>query len=233
MKHTFKKITAALAAAVMCALPSVNALSANANANANTNARYTYRKVFFAPYQKNIDHVVFGLACRSTNTDPPVADKIASGTLIRGSGGGPGCHSAGGTFYPYNSNMTGLMVSEHVLCNSPSDYHEVSSFAYAYDANGNSINNAVYSLSTFLVGDIDRNGTVDGFDRFLIKKKIKDQGYVLDSYTPYSSTSIYYNGTYYTEMNIWLDINDDGKIDLADYHMLEDYVNWDIPRFEK
>ena len=224
MKHTLKKITASIAAAVMCAIPTINALSANAYANEN--ARYTYRKVFYVPTAKNIHHTVFGLACRTTNTDAPVADAIAPGTLIPGSGGGPGCHNAGGSFYFNNPNMTGIVFSEHVYCNSPSDYKEVSWFAYSYKANGDAIEHGVYSFITFLVGDINWDGIIDGNDYAMLNDAVNVQH--ISSYTWNTNINVW--GTNYPAYKF--DIDDDGDLDSNDVTLLLNYIS-NIPGYTK
>ena len=229
MKHTFKKFTAALAAAVMCALPTVNALSANAYAN--DDARYTFRKTFAVSSPKNVKKLVFGVACSTSGTNGPWAEKIAQGNLERGAGGGVGVHNAGGTFYPTNYNMVGGMVSIHMVCNSPSDYHEISTTNYGYAPNGSLIPNAVTASPTFLVGDVNFDDQIDSDDFNFLYRGIHDK---------INSTHPKYKFSYFEVLNVAVgnsygnfsaytfDINDDGYLSQADLDMFLYYTSRNI-----
>ena len=220
MKHTLKKITASIAAAVMCAIPAANALSANAEASIT--ARFTYRKIYYVPNAKNIDHVVFGLACNSSHTSSPSSIPIAYGSLTPGYGGGPGFYNEGGTFVPTDPNVTGRIVSQSVHCDSAADYHERSSFAYAYKANGQAINNAVYSLPTFLVGDFDGDNDIDGDDYSIINHAVNVK-HISENYSVYTTTSFDLGGVYRTYKVYKFDVNNDGYVNNADVFLLDWY----------
>ncbi len=231
MNKTFKKITTSITAAVLCALPLVNSFTASAAANAN--ARYTYRKVFAVSSSKNIDRLVFGVACKTYGTDAPVADQIGSGSLTRAGGGSVGCHSAGGTFEPSNHNMVGGMVSVHMHCNSPSNYKEISVTNFAYDPNGKLINNAVSASPTFLVGDINLDKKIDAKDYDLLYAAVAKM----------TTKSYRYKFNYFEVMNVAVgdvsgnfsayefDINNDGYLSSADTALFQKYARGDIDRF--
>lgn len=234
MKKNVKAIVAALSAAVMCAVPAATSLTADATANAN--ARYTFRKNFAVSSAKNIDHLVFGVACRSANTDGPMASKIASGTLYSGGSGNPGVYNAGGTFYPSNRNMVGGMVSMAIVCNNPSDYKELSVTNYAYGPNGNLISNAVSAGPTFLVGDLNLDKKIDAKDYDILFAGVK-------KVAPYSWSKYQYS--YFGYMNVVVggvgrnysfysfDINDDGYLSQADLDMFQRYNSGNLTRFPK
>lgn len=234
MKKNVKAIIAALSAAVMCAVPAANGLTADAYAN--TNARFTYRKTFAVSSAKNIDHLVFGVACASSNTDAPWADKISSGTLYRGGGGNVGVHSAGGTFYPSNPNMVGGMVSVAMVCNSPSDYREISVTNYAYDKNNKLISDAVSASATILVGDINLDKKIDEKDYDILFAGVKkvapyDWSRYKFSYFGYMNVAVGGVGRNYSYSNF--DINDDGYLSKADLDMFQQYLSRNLTRFPK
>ncbi len=233
MKKTFKKIAASLTAAVLCALPLANTLTAGAVANAN--ARYTYRTVFATTSSKNIKYLVAGVACKSANTDAPVADKIASGTFTGSGGGAPGLYAGGVNFYPTNRNVVGGLLSFHTHCNSPSDYKEVSITNFAYDANGKAISNAVKTTPTFLVGDINFDKQINEADHQILYKAIQDK----------TKTTSRYKFNYSEVMNVAVgntagnysaysfDINNDGYISSDDNALFMKYLERKITRFEE
>ncbi|WP_019679113.1 hypothetical protein [Ruminococcus flavefaciens] len=234
MKNTLKKITASIAAAVLCAVPMASSISANAAANAN--ARFTYRKVFAVSESKNIDLLVFGVSCRTANTSAPSADKIASGSLTPGGGGNPGVYNGGGNFRPSNRNMVGGMVSVHMYCNSPSDYKELSTTNYAYDANGNLIADAVSAGPTFLVGDLNLDKKINSDDYQILYSGIRS---VTNNFTKS------YKFSYFGIMNVVVgnvgrnyspysfDINNDGYLSKADTDMFMKYLSNSNYRFAK
>lgn len=231
MKKTFRKITASITAALLCALPLANALTAGAVAKSD--ARYTYRKVFAVSSAKNIDRLVIGLSCKTTNTDAPTASQLASGILQNTGGGAPGVYAGGANFYPSNHNVVGGLVSFHTHCNSPSDYKEISVTNLAYDPNGKLITNAVSASPTFLVGDINLDKKVNEADYQILHAGI-------NKYAPNSSR---YKFSYFGYLNVSvgnvsknysgyaLDINNDGYLSKADDAMFIDYLEGDIKRF--
>ena len=233
MKNTIKKIVATISAAAMCAVPMSNALSANAYANAN--ARYTFRKTFAVSSPKNIKRLVFGVACSTSGTNGPVAHKIANGTLETGAGGGVGVHNAGGTFYPSNRNMVGGMVSVHMVCNSPSDYHEYSTTNYAYAPNGSLIPNAVSSSPTFLVGDIDLDNDIDEADYQIlfrgIYKKTVESGISAYKFSYFEVMNVAVGGSAGNYSAYSFDINNDGYLSNADLAMFSSYLDGTLTRF--
>lgn len=234
MKKNVKAIIAALSAAVMCAVPAANGLTADAYAN--TNARFTYRKTFAVSSAKNIDHLVFGVKCATAHTDGPKASKIASGTLTPGAGGNAGVHNAGGTFYPSNRNMVGGMVSVAMVCDSPYDYVEKGVTNYAYDKNNNLISDAVSASATILVGDINLDKKIDAKDYDILFAGVKkvapyDWSRYKFSYFGYMNVAVGGVGRNYSYSNF--DINDDGYLSKADLDMFQQYQSGTLTRFPK
>ena len=223
MKHTFKKITAALAAAVMCALPSVNALSANAYAG--DDAMYTFRKIYYSPYNSNIDHIVFSWNINSNGTSAPKTTKLASGNLVNGGGGAPNHHIAGGSFYPSNPSVTGRIFSQSFYSYDTS-VTEYGTSIYVYDRNGNLVNGGARTYDTILVGDMDRDKDVDAFDFSLINHIINVEGYRLNKIlSQYSAKNVYLNGRNYTVYSYQMDIDNDGDVDLNDFNQYVAHTN--------
>ena len=227
MKKAFRKITASIAAAVMFALPAANSLTTSATANAN--ARFTYRKVFAVSSTKNIDHLVFGVACRSAHTDAPTAHKIGKGTLSPGGSGAPGVYNGGGTFYPTNKKISGGIVSVHMYCDSASDYQEIRTTNYAYSPSGALMSNAVSACPTFLVGDLDLDGDLDNNDFQIlcrgVQQKTTDVGKTKYEFSYFEVMNVHVGNTYGNFSAYSFDINDDGVLSNADITMLNNYFS--------
>ncbi len=233
MKKTIRKITASITAAVLCALPLANTLSASAVANAN--ARYTYRTVFAVQSAKNIDLLVAGVACKSANTSAPAVNKLTSGTITGSGGGAPGLYAGGANFYPTNHNVTGALISFHTYCNSPSDYKEVSITNFAYAPNGNAISNAVKALPTFLVGDINADSKVNEADYQILYRAVEDNTVSTSRYKVnyFARTRVTLGGTTRSYNTYKLDINNDGYLSDADVEMFDNYLNGNLTKFAK
>lgn len=237
MSKVLRKITASIAAAVLCSLPVANSLTANATANSN--ARFTYRKNFAVSISQTqaIDHISVSLACRSANTSAPVVYKLNhTGTLYQGGSGAPGVYNGGGSFYPTDPNMKGGMVSISVYCNSPSDYKELSYTSYAYDANNNLLGDIVGAGPTFLVGDLNLDKKVDDKDYQILHRGLLDQtnnfqNKVEFSYFGMVNVAIGGVGKYYSPYSF--DINNDGYLSKADDDMFMRYLSGTLTRFAK
>lgn len=234
MKKTFKKIAASLTAAVLCALPLANTLTAGAVANAN--ARYTYRTVFATSSSKNIYRLVAGVSCKTANTDAPQADKIASGTFTGSGSGAPGLYAGGANFYPTNRNVKGGLMSFHTHCNSPSDYKESKITNSAIDPNGNAV--SVTAFPTFLIGDLNNDKNINAKDCDILTEAInKVTNYKLNTsykFNYFSKVSFELGGVSYNNIPLYkLDINNDGYLSKADIDMHIGYSKGTVTRFEK
>ncbi len=238
MSKVFRKITASIAAAVLCSLPVVNSLTANATANSN--ARFTYRKNFaISISQENpVDHVSVSLACRSANTSAPTVSALTQdGVLYAGGSGAPGVYNCGGTFYLNDENYKGGIASISLYCNSPADYKELSYKNYAYDANNDLIEDGISAGPTFLVGDLNLDKKVDEKDYQILYRGIANQtnefsvDKVSFSYFGMMNVGIGGVGKYYSPYSF--DINNDGFLSAADIEMFNDYLSGNITRFEK
>lgn len=233
MKKTFRKIAASITAAALCALPLANAFTASAIADAN--ARYTYRTVFAVSSSKNINCLVAGVACRTSGTSAPVADKLASGTFTGSGSGAPGLYAGGVNFYPTNRNVTGGLLSFHTYCNSPSNYKEVKITNFAYDINGNAISNGVKALPTFLVGDINGDNAINEADYQILYRAVDDKTNNSSRYkfSYFSKMSVNVGGSTKSYSAYLFDINNDGYLSSADTAMFDTYLDGTLTKFAK
>lgn len=223
MKKTFRKITASIAAAIMCALPIANSLTVDAGCSPN--ALYTYRKVYYSPYNSNIDHVTFTWNINSNGTSAPITTKLVNGNLYNGGSGVPNHHIAGGTFEPSNPAVTGRIFSQSFYSDNTS-ITEYSNNIYVYNKNGQLVNSGVRTFPTMLVGDMDRDNDVDAFDYSLINHIINVEHYSLAKITsPHSFKGVDLNGRHYTVYSYQLDIDNDGDVDTADFTMYAAHSN--------
>ncbi|MBR6994665.1 MAG: hypothetical protein IKH96_01460 [Ruminococcus sp.] len=215
MKHTFKKFTAALAAAVMCALPTVNALSANAYAN--DNARYTFRKTYIVTRSSDIDAISFSWNINSNGNSAPQVTTLVPGEFMNGGTGVINHHIGAGSFFPTNPNVTGPVFTQSFISNTntPTVYGNSVS---VFKTNGQIDNSAIVVTDKFLVGDLDKDGDIDAADREIVRRASYSN---LTSYT--DTTYVYLNSTQ-RYLAYQLDINDDGKVNTADYNMIYQYV---------
>lgn len=223
MKHTFKKIAATISAAVMCALPMANALSANAIASST--ARYTYRKLYYTSYTANVDHFVYGIVVRKSGTSVPASHQIyQNGTLEVGGSAGTLYYNAGGNFYPNTSTVSGIIASMHCYSDT-ADFHEYSSSASAFDANGNLISGGMAYTPSFLVGDIDSDGDIDYSDYTILQ----DLGKSNVSYSNIYTRVYSHNNTSYPAYKA--DINNDGRVNNWDAFFVQQYLHGMIQKF--
>ena len=220
MKHTFKKVLATISAAVMCAIPTVTSFSVNAAAP--DNARYTFRKDYFVKYSANIDRIIFGWGMNSNGTSTPLSIKKVSGNLDPYGSGAVNYHMGGGTFYPSNSGVTGLVLTEYIYTNKTVLNGETTTLG-AVNKNNVTVNNSVYAAPSFMVGDIDGDADVDAQDYNIIYAAL--QKYTsINSFTYNSTFSVTLGGqtkSYYTYK---IDINNDGKFNSSDEYLLN-YFN--------
>ncbi|WP_019679114.1 hypothetical protein [Ruminococcus flavefaciens] len=232
MKNTIKKIAASISAAVLCALPVVNSLTANAYAGPD--AMYTYRKVYYSPYNSNIDRVIFSWNINSNGTSAPTNTRLAAGTLQDGGSGAPNHHIGGGNFYPTNSAVTGRIFSQSFYSVDTS-ITEYSNNIYVYNKNNQLVNSGVRTFPTMLVGDIDGDNDVDSFDFSLINHVINVEGYRLSNITsPHSFKGVELNGRHYTVYSYQLDIDNDGDVDSTDFDIYAEHNNGSFTkRFDK
>ena len=167
MKHTFKKFTAALAAAVMCALPAVNTLSANAYAN--DNARYTFRKTYIVTRSSDIDAISFSWNINSNGNSAPQVTTLVPGEFMNGGTGVINHHIGAGSFFPTNPNVTGPVFTQSFISNTntPTVYGNSVS---VFKTNGQIDNSAIVVTDKFLVGDLDKDGDIDAADREIVRR---------------------------------------------------------------
>lgn len=228
MKNTFKKIAATLSAAVMCALPAVNALSANAAASAN--ARYTMRKVYWVDSTAHVRQLGFGFTNTRGGCSPATITGIAPGTLSVGGSAGDVYYNCGGTLTS-TSDICNAAVSFSVVCNNPSYYEEGSNvYCRAYKADGTQSYNSVRTVSAFLVGDVNGDGAINSDDHVIVDAASHAN---LTSYTNTKRVAVTLGGATRYYYAYKLDINDDGKVNSADATMLNDYVSGNLQRFAK
>ncbi|WP_297960900.1 dockerin type I domain-containing protein [uncultured Ruminococcus sp.] len=230
MKNTFKKIAATLSAAVMCALPAANALSANATAGSN--ARYTMRRVYWIDGSANVKNLSLSFTNKRLHCSPATITPIIPGTTSFGGSAGDTYYSCGGS-YTANSYFGGPAVSFSVYCDSPSYYGEGNNvYCKAYKANGQQSYNSVHTRPAFLVGDFDGDKDIDGNDYSIIYHAIN----VLKVGNNYGYGSIAYfnfNNKSYSIPVLQFDINDDGVINQEDTNMHFQYISSTTYRFEK
>lgn len=227
MKNTLRKITASLAAAVLCAVPMTSSLSANAEANAN--ARNTFRRIWFIDDSANVVKFVFSFSCKKANTSAP-SYTILKGT-VTGNGG-----SAGTQYYNCGANVErsaglyGPVCFASAYCNSPSDFVEGSLVANAYKAGNVQSFNSVHSYK-FLVGDINNDNVVNAKDYDYMCYAINN-GFT-GSYSYTQSVTGTLGGSYFSYAKYKFDINGDGYVTSADRTMLANYNNGSLTRFAK
>ena len=224
MKHTFKKITAALAAAVMCALPTVNALSANAYAN--DNARYTFRKTYIVTRSSNIDAISFSWNINSNGSSAPQVTTLVDGEFMNGGTGVINHHIGAGSFFPDNPNVTGPVFTQSFISNtnSPTVYGNSVS---VFKTNGQIDNSGIVVTDKFLVGDINGDKAINGSDSSILDTGL-NQGKFNNK--KFNQTVSINNKTYSVYI---FDINDDGVIDSNDLAMLRMYESSSTYRFER
>lgn len=220
MKHTFKKVLATISAAAMCAIPTINAFTANAACPANP--RYTFRKDFFVKQSANLDRIIFGWGVNSNGTSVAYSIQKVQGTLQRYGSGAVNYHMGGGNFYPENSNVTGLVLTEYIYTNDTTLYNENTTL-YAYDKNDNNVSNKVYATPSFMVGDIDGDHDVDGYDYSLLDAAISANG-TITSFNYNRTVSYTLGGQTKTTLAYILDINNDGRVTVTDKYMLQDFL---------
>ena len=228
MKHTLKKIFATVSAAAMCAVPTINAFTANAATSSNP--RYTLRMDFFVKSSANLDRIIFGWGLNSNGTSTPYSLKKVQGTLQRYGTGAVNYHMGGGNFYPSNSNVTGLVITEYAYANDLYGNSDNVTL-YAYDKNNNDVSNKVFATPSFYVGDIDGDRDVDGYDYSLIDAAIPS-GYVLNSFNYNTTVSYTLGGQTKTTLAYRLDINNDGRLTITDKYMLSDFLSIPDYHFE-
>ena len=233
MKNTIKKIAASISAAVLCALPVVNSLTANAYAGPD--ARYTFRKNYACSSNYHIKDVVFSWSINSNGTSAPQANAIASGTFINGNSGAQNRHIGAGTYSPKNNNVVGGLFSQSFYSTTP-NFTEYSNTIYTYNTSGNLVSGAVSAGPTFLVGDLNLDKAINEDDFQILYSGIRSK-------TNNFSTS--YKFSYFGIMNVVVgnvghnyspyafDINDDGYLSQADVNMFLQYLSSSTYRFAK
>lgn len=235
MKHIFKKIAATISAAAMCAAPMANALSANAAASAN--ARYTFRQVYWADSTARVKNFEFSFAVRQYHDSVPFYNLIGDQATIAGGG------SAGDSYYSCGGNVTantylsGPFLSVSAYSEDPADYADSFGTCRAYRANGqpsyNGINysgNCNYerlSCSAFLVGDLNGDLIIDGYDYSILEYAVNQLA--VSSYSFNTLLNIWGN----TVAMLQMDIDDDGDVDSDDVAMHLSYVSNQLVRFDK
>lgn len=226
MRNTLKKISAAFAAAVLCAVPMASAMSANALAN--NNARYTFRQTYYVDGSAGVTKIVHSFAVKKTNTDIPTAEKISRYTNYTPYGSaGDEYYLCGGTL-TNSVPMSGVVLSASTYCNSPSDFHaSTSNFARGYKANGQESYNSVRSFNTFLVGDLNGDNKITNEGDAKLINKALNKGAVGMDFKSY----VYVDGISIPAYK--LDIDGNGYINWNDHDMIYKYTSGQITRFAK
>ena len=227
MKKTFKKIAATLSAAVMCAIPMASALSANAAAGPN--ARCTMRKIYWIDSTAYVKKINVGFTNVREGCSPATITAIAAGTPSFGGSAGDVYYNCGGTLTANGSDyIKGAAVSFSVLCNSPSCYEQGRNvYCYAYKAGGVQSYNSVHTVDAFLVGDINKDGYVNGSDSGILNTGLCQNAFTNVSYdgvVTINSKNYYY----YT-----FDIDDNGVVNEDDLTMLRNYESSSTYTFER
>lgn len=224
--NTISKITASLAAAVLCAAPVV---SSTANAIANDNARFTFRQTYYVDATAKVTEVRHAFTCKRANTSIPVAEKTSRYLNYAGGGSaGDTYYSCGGTLTGSGSYLSGVVLSVSAYCNSPSDFSQGSgTYAIGYKADGTESPNSVRSFNTFLVGDIDGNNKIDGNDAGLFEDALRNSGAAGKDF----KSKIYIHNKGYDAYKF--DIDGNGSIGWSDLDMLKKYNDGTILRFAK
>ena len=233
MKHIIKKITASLAAAVMCAAPMASSLSANASVSSN--ARYTFRQVYWADYSANVKRFEFSFAVRKYHDSVPFYNLIGNQATVAGGGSaGDTYYSCGGTVTA-NTRLSGPFLSVSAYSENPADYADSFGTCRAYRANGQQAYNAVnysvnrnydYDWAAFLVGDFNNDLKVDGADYSyldaVVNSSMSNYGYSWSVYVLDRTLYMYQ-----------FDINDDGVINSDDLDMFRAYDESRLTKFPK
>ena len=240
MKHIIKKITASLAAAVMCAAPMASSLSANASVSSN--ARYTFRQVYWADSSANVKTFEFSFAVRKYHDSVPFYNLIGNQATVAGGGSaGDTYYSCGGTVTA-NTRLSGPFLSVSAYSENPADYDDYFGTCRAYKANGQQSYNSIHysnncnsdtshnphlECSAFLVGDFSRDLIIDGYDYSILDYAVNQLG--IGSYGFNSQVNIWGNDIKVYQM----DINDDGVVNSADLSMLMSYISNQLTKFPK
>ena len=216
MKNNLRKAAAAVAAALMCAVPTVSSLTASA---ASSTERYTFRTVYYVKDSSNvkINLIVNSWGMNSNGTSSPDTNQIAAGRYYPGGGGAPNYHHAGVNFYPDNQYVKGIIMTQHVF----SDSNTLTSNncnIYAYKADGTAVNNSVGHTDSFLVGDINGDKYIDVTDLTIVSDCASSNMTYnsIDSY-------VYIGSRRYPAYKV--DINNDGRVNSADSELLRKYIN--------
>ncbi|HNZ98797.1 hypothetical protein [Ruminococcus sp.] len=235
MKHIFKKIAATISAAAMCAAPMANALSANAAASAN--ARYTFRQVYWADGSANVKRFEFSFAVRKYHDSVPFYNLIGNQATIAGGGSaGDSYYSCGGTVTA-KTRLSGPFLSVSAYSENPADYADSFGTCRAYKANGRQSYNSIYysnncnpdylDCAAFLVGDLNGDLIIDGYDYSILEYAVNQFG--ISSYGYNSVLSIWGN----TVKKYQMDIDNDGDVDTSDVALHLKYISNQITRFDK
>ena len=226
MRNTIKKITAALASAVLCAVPMASAMSANAIADKN--ARFTFRQTYYVDATAKVTEVRHAFSCKRYNTDVPVAEKTSRYLNYSGGGSaGDTYYNCGGTLTGSGSYLAGVVLSVSTYCNDPSDFHQGTTYARGYKADGTESPNSVRSFNTFLVGDLNGDKKVNGTDSSLLENALRNCGAAGKDF----KSQIYINGQGYDAYKF--DIDGNGAIGWSDLTLMQKYERGQIVRFAK
>lgn len=163
MKMNFKKIAASVSAAVLCAVPMMNAVSANATAS---NPKYTYRSVLFIyGNSRNAKSVSYNYSSKKSGaTNPTYRKGDFEGTHSGNGSAGDSYYSCGGIFTASgNFNAGGRVLTISAKTDSAS-FTEGTKTAKVYNAAGTQISVNTYWTPAFMVGDLNGDKKVDGSD---------------------------------------------------------------------
>ncbi|WP_019679116.1 hypothetical protein [Ruminococcus flavefaciens] len=231
MKNTLKKITAAFASAVLCAVPMVSSVTANAAANAD--ARFTFRETYYVDGTAGVKRIEHFFANRKYRTSSPFKTVIAKNAdYSGGNSAGDTYYNCGGTLKK-TSSLSGPVLSVSAYCNTatdfvPGEYNYCTGYKnYKPQNNEQPSYNSITTFGPFLVGDLNGNSIIDGADYSLLYTGINYCGARNADF----KTNISVNGELIPAYKF--DINDDGVITDADYEMHLQYISNNLQKFAK
>lgn len=227
MKKNFKKITAAIAAAALCA---VSALSTTISADAATlddSFKYTYRSVLIINQaDAQIDEISWNYAVLKRYYGKFAKIGNLGGTITGGGSAGDQYTLCGGTWKPSKSKP-GAGIAFTVSTYSKTTDFATDPKAYTYDASckGSYIPKFTMDFTRpFLVGDLTRDNQVNDADYWEMKTAV-DAGklYSNGGSLKANSTGVYWHGTSYNRYEF--DINNDGYVNSSDLALLKKHMN--------
>jgi len=249
----FKKITASIAAAALCA---VSAMSTAINANAATpdaSYKYTYRAILLKTECDKTIQIDWGYSHMKSSNVWSNMPKVGSysGSIKGGGSAGDTYENCGGTFTPYYPiTGTGKIFTITTFAKpsssnpkKPATFTEGTMYATAYKRYAGKIvkidNNAGLKFEkAFLVGDVNRDGKIDDGDKSFYQTALNNsydangKRYADGVYNRSFCDTIYINGKAYPAYIF--DIDNNNYIDHRDKEMLDSHIQNSqlVTRFE-